>query len=72
MKLARQLYQLAIIRRLFASQHLNQCGLARTIRPDDADDAARGQREGEAIDEDAVAKALAQRARLCRLRPILG
>ena len=51
--------ELALIRLLLPHEHTDQGGLARAIGADDADDAARGQREGEVLDEGAIAEALA-------------
>ena len=43
-----------------AGDHAEQRGLAGAVRPDDADDAARRQLEGEIVDQEIVAEALAQ------------
>src|SRR5262249_10148781 len=52
--------QRAGIRLLLSDDHLEQRRLARAVRPDDADDAAAGQSEGEAVDQDLVAERLLQ------------
>ncbi len=41
-------------------QHAEQRGLARAVRPDDSDDAARRQAEGEVVDQEPLAIGLAQ------------
>ena len=46
--------------RLGAGEHAEQRGLAGTVRPDDADDAAARQREIQVIDQQAIAESLAQ------------
>jgi hypothetical protein len=51
--------KLALIGLLLPHEHADQGGLARAVGPDDADDAAGGQRESEVLDECAVAEALA-------------
>ena len=43
-----------------AKDHLEQRGLARAVRADDADDAAGGQLEGEVVDQDVVAEGLGE------------
>ena len=43
---------------LLAGDHAEQRGLAGAVRADHADDAGRRQREGEVVDEQAVAVAL--------------
>ena len=43
---------------LLADDHPEQRGLAGAVRTDDADDAARGQEEGQVVDQEAVAEAL--------------
>src|SRR6185295_868608 len=49
---------------LLADDHAEQRGLARAVRADDADDAAPRQAEGEVIDEQPIAVALAEILRL--------
>src|SRR6185437_4280577 len=51
---------LATVRGLTAGQHPKQSRFARTVGSDDAHDAAARQREGQAIDEEPLAIALAQ------------
>mmetsp|Transcript_50124 Transcript_50124/g.162001 ORF Transcript_50124/g.162001 Transcript_50124/m.162001 type:complete len:302 (-) Transcript_50124:1304-2209(-) len=51
--------ELALVRGLLAGQHAHEGRLARAVRPDHADDAARRQGEGEAVDERPLAEALA-------------
>ena len=45
---------------LLAGEHAEQRGLAGAVRADDADDAAGGQREGQVVDQLAVAVVLSQ------------
>src|SRR5690606_21860855 len=49
---------LARIRLLLADDHLEQRGLARAVRADDADDRARRHRERQVVDQQAVAETL--------------
>src|SRR5580698_8277101 len=46
----------AVVGRLLARDHAEQRGLAGAVRPDDADDAARRQLEGEIVDQKVVAE----------------
>ena len=46
--------------RLLPGEHAEQRGLAGAVRADDADDAGAGQREGQVVDEQAVAVALGE------------
>jgi hypothetical protein len=46
------------IRLLLTDEHLEQRRLTRTVRPDDADDAAGRQLEGQIVDQQAVAEGL--------------
>ena len=50
----------AVVGLLLAGDHAEQRGLAGAVRPDDADDAARRQLEGEIVDQEIAAKTLAQ------------
>ena len=53
--------QCAPVRLLLARDHAEEGGLARAVRPDDADDAAGRQREAELLDQEPLAVALGQR-----------
>ena len=48
----------AAVRLVLPGDHAEQRGLARAVRPDDADDAAGRQLEGEVVDQQIVAEAL--------------
>src|SRR5689334_21055506 len=54
----------ALVRLLLADDHLEQGGLAHSVRPEDADDAVAGQAEGEVLEQAPVAEALDQVADL--------
>src|SRR3546814_2745631 len=56
--------ELAAVRRLLRGDHAKQRRLARAVRPDDADDAARRQLEAQIVDQEMIAEALAQPLRL--------
>ena len=56
--------QRARVRLLRAGDEAEQRGLARAVRADDADDAARRQREVEVLEEQVVAVGLGQALRL--------
>ncbi len=48
----------SVVRLLLPGDHAEQRGLAGAVRADHADDAARGQLEGEVVDQEVVAVAL--------------
>src|SRR5208282_3804738 len=50
----------ALVGFFLPGDHAEQRGLAGAVRPDDADDAARRQFEGQVVDQKIVAKAFAQ------------
>src|SRR5690606_1035540 len=52
------------VRRLLPGDHAEQGRLARAVRPDDADDAARRQLERQIVDEQTVAEALGEAVEL--------
>ena len=61
------------VRRLDAAQQREEGGLAGAVRPDDAAQLARGQREIDRVSRDHAAEALVQADRLHRrLRPGVG
>src|SRR5204863_9760823 len=54
----------ALVRLCLAHDHLEQRGLANSVRREDADDAVAGQAEGEVLEQAPVAEALDQAADL--------
>src|SRR5262249_42341902 len=54
----------ALVGLFLADDHLEQGGLADSVRPEDADDAVPGQAEGEVLEQAPVAEALDQAADL--------
>jgi hypothetical protein len=64
--------QRPVVRLLFTDDHPEQRRLPRTVRTDDADDAAARQRKGETVDEQAVAVRLDDAVGLDDLVPQAG